>query len=418
LRVSDRLSEVAALLERETGIQIKEPQLGGLAAAVGRAAPGLDAGGFLAALGDPVRRPLLVDRLTDEAAIQETYFMRERRELEAIDWHRLLASAQGRGAAEVAVWVAACASGEEAYSVAMLASEAFGGGPAPVSILATDVSDRALARAAEARYSERSMRDVSDAQRERYFLADEGRSAVGSGLRSMVRLRKHNLVADDAPPAGEARFDLILCRNVLIYFGAKTVESTVASLESSLCPGGQLILGASDRLTSSARRLAESAAGPSQPAKAAVSGSEWRRKPRPPRPPAPPETVPGVADALEAANRKDYARAMELVEITLAADPLDAEAYFVRGTTEMARRDPIAAIDSLRRALYIDPTFGLAAFQLARAHELGGDRAAARRAYAQALRTLEAATDRHPGLLAGVDVAELTAVCRRALGSA
>lgn len=416
--MSDRLPEVAALLERETGIQIKEPQLGGLAAAVGRATPGSDAGGFLAALGDPARRQLLVDRLTDEAAIQETYFMRERRELEAIDWHRLLASARGRGAAEVAVWVAACASGEEAYSVAMLASEAFGGGPAPVTILATDVSDRALARAEEARYSERSMRDVSDAQRERFFLADEGRSAVRSGLRSMVRLRKHNLVADDAPPAGEARFDLILCRNVLIYFGAKNVEDTVASLESSLCPGGQLILGASDRLTSSARRLAEFAAGPPAPARAAVPGREWRRKPRPPRPPTPQETVPGVADALQAANRKDYARAMELVEVTLAADPLDAEAYFVRGTTEMARREPSSAIDSLRRALYIDPTFGLAAFQLARAHELGGDRAAARRAYAQARGTLEAAGDRHPILLAGVDVAELTAVCRRALGSA
>jgi tetratricopeptide (TPR) repeat protein len=127
--------------------------------------------------------------------------------------------------------------------------------------------------------------------------------------------------------------------------------------------------------------------------------------------------VPDVADALEAANRQDYARAVELVERTLAADPLDAEAYFVRGTTEIARHDPGSAVDSLRRALYIDPTFGLAAFQLARAHELRGDRAAARRAYSQALRTLEAAGDRHPILLAGVDVGELTAVCRRALAS-
>jgi Tfp pilus assembly protein PilF len=123
-----------------------------------------------------------------------------------------------------------------------------------------------------------------------------------------------------------------------------------------------------------------------------------------------------VADALEAANRKDYARAVELVELTLAADPFDAEAYFVRGTTEMARREPGTAIDSFRRALYIDPAFGLAAFQLGRAHELRGDERAARRAYGQALRTLDATSDRHSDLLAGIDIAELTAACRRAIG--
>ena len=72
------------------------------------------------------------------------------------------------------------------------------------------------------------MRDVSDARRERFFAADGRRSSVGEQLRSMVRLRRHNLVADPAPPAGEAPFDLILCRNVLIYFGAKTVEAVVA----------------------------------------------------------------------------------------------------------------------------------------------------------------------------------------------
>ena len=200
--------------------------------------------------------------------------------------------------------------------MAMLASEAFGGGPAPVSILATDISDRALARAAEARYSERSMRDVSDAQRERFFLADEGRSTVRSELRSMVRLRKHNLVADEAPPAGEARFDLILCRNVLIYFGAKRVESTVALLGVGAVPGWAADprrLRPPDELGTEARRDRRRPARAGQGRRSgqgmAPQASPAASESRPSR-----RRTPGVADALEAANRKDYARAVELVE--------------------------------------------------------------------------------------------------------
>jgi chemotaxis protein methyltransferase CheR len=415
--MSDQLNRVAELVELEAGIHTNEAQLGALAAALGRASPGLDAAGFLSALDDPARRPALLGRLIDEAAIQETFFMREPRELEAVDWHRLLAAAHARGAEEVTVWVSACASGEEAYSVAMLAAEAFGHRRAPVSILATDISGRALHRAAEAVYSERSMRDVSAAQRERFFTQAGRRSSPGEQLRSAVRFRRHNLVADRTQLPEEAPFDLILCRNVLIYFSAKTVEAVVAYLESALRPGGQLILGASDRLSSSARRL-----------EGIVSCAPVPRRQRAPlrRPlgradradgsaPARPSEEWSVKDALEAANSGEYANALEKTERVLADDPLNAEAYFVRGLTELVGGDPGSAIASLRRALYIDPTFALAAFQLGRSHDLQGDDRAARRSYAQALTTLDRNDDRHQDLLAGVDVGDIVAACRARL---
>jgi chemotaxis protein methyltransferase CheR len=366
--MSEQLATVAELVERESGIQTNPSQFGALSAALGRIAPGMDAAAFLAAIGDAARRQVLLDCLIEEVVVQETFFMRAPRELEAIEWHRLLAAAHARGAQEVTVWVAACASGEEAYSVAMLAAEAFGGGPAPVSILATDVSDRALARAREGVYSERSTRDVGGERRERFFASLGRGSRVDEQLRSMVRFRRHNLVTGEAPPEGEAPFDAILCRNVLIYFGATTVEAVVASLESALRPGGQLILGASDRLTSSAQRLAEIATRPPAPAPPRRAAAErgWRT-PRKPQEVA----APSASDALE------------------ASDPLDAEAHFARGTTELAEGDPGAAVGSFRRALYIDPTFGQAAFQLGRAHEMRGDEPAAQRAYAQALRALD-----------------------------
>jgi chemotaxis protein methyltransferase CheR len=428
--MSDQLNRVAELVELEAGIHTNEAQLGALAAALGRVSPGLDAAGFLAALDDPARRPALLGRLIDEAAIQETFFMREPRELEAVDWHQLLAAAHARGAEEVTVWVSACASGEEAYSVAMLAAEAFGHKRAPVSILATDISGRALHRAAEAVYSERSMRDVSAAQRERFFTQAGRRSSTGEQLRSAVRFRRHNLVADRAQLPDEAPFDLILCRNVLIYFSAKRVEAVVAHLESALRPGGQLILGASDRLSSSARRLEGIVASAPTlavdiPAGAAPPAPRRRRAPlrRPlgradraggPAPARPAEEW-SVKDALESANSGEYANALETTERVLADDPLNAEAYFVRGLTELVGGEPGSAIASLRRAMYIDPTFALAAFQLGRAHDLQGDDRAARRSYAQALNTLDRNDDRHQDLLAGVDVVDIVAACRARL---
>jgi chemotaxis protein methyltransferase CheR len=429
--MNEQLKRIAELLERETGIRMREAQMAGLAAALARISPRIDAEQAIATLNDPARGPALLGELIDQVAVQETFFLREPRELEAIDWQRLRAEAVARGAEKVAVWASACASGEEPYSLAILASEALGPARPPVDILATDISERALRRAEEAVYSERSTRELSDARLQRFFIGDGRRSAVGEQLRSLVRFRRHNLAADPAPPSGEPLFDLILCRNVLIYFGAETVEKVVSSLEASLRPGGQLILGASDRLSSSARRLATVAdrrggAITIRPAKAtkrtggAVAAS--RRRPL------------GMADrgggvpanralwkdrsvdaALGAANAGEYRAAIEIVCEILAEDPLDAEAYFVRGLAELATDDPAAATASLRRALYIDPTFALAAFQLGRAHDLRGDVRAARRAYSWTLRNLDTDDERHRELLDQVEPGNVAAACRARL---
>jgi chemotaxis protein methyltransferase CheR len=429
------LERIAALVEGESGIQVKEPQVGALSAALGRVSPGMDADRFLDALDDPAQRALLLGRLIDQVAIQETYFMREPRELEAVDWQQLLEAAHARGAGEVNVWVAACASGEEAYSVAMLATEAFGHTPPPVAILATDISMAALRRAEEGVYSERSIRDLSPTRRDRFLIRDGPRSAVGEQLRSLVRLRRHNLVADPAPPAGEVRFDLILCRNVLIYFDSQNVETVIGSLESALQPRGRLILGASDRLGSSARRLGEIAIDEFEPAaalrsrtparRAGASRSRALRRPlgragRAPTPAVVPSAPPGgdMDAALKAANKGEYAAAIESAGRALAADPLNAEAHYVRGLSELATDDPAAAVESLRRALYVDPTFALAAFQLARAHELSGDQLAARRAYGWTLQALSRGDQRSRGRLDRVEIDDVAAACRARLAEA
>jgi chemotaxis protein methyltransferase CheR len=390
----------------------------------------MTAGRFLGALSEPAGAHRLLGQLIDQVAVQETYFLRERQELEAIEWEALAAAAHLRGEPAVRVWICACASGEEAYSVAMLAVESFATLRPPVSILATDVSERALDRAQQGVYNERSMREVDTPRRERFFHERGRGSEVGDELRALVTFRRHNLVGESATPIGESSFDVVLCRNVLIYFGPGNVQRVVGSLRSALRPGGQLILGASDRLMSSAHRLAQLASGVQPPPP--VSGGAKRRRSRhaPSRSgrsgagadrrervidrSAPRLRV--VADAQAAANAGDFAEAIAITDEILARDALDSEAYFVRGLTELAAGDPAAASESLRRALYIDPAFALAAFQLGRAQDLRGDERAARRAYRQALSTLEGEGEqRHLAMLEEVHVADIAAACRARL---
>jgi Tfp pilus assembly protein PilF len=88
------------------------------------------------------------------------------------------------------------------------------------------------------------------------------------------------------------------------------------------------------------------------------------------------------------------------------------ETRFLRALGELEGGEPLAAAASLRHVLYLDPTFGLAAFALGRAHEASGDASAARRAYQQALRTIDVTDERHDHLLEQVDLADVATACR------
>jgi chemotaxis methyl-accepting protein methylase len=373
------------LVERETGIVIRDPQLPGLKAMLARLEPDMDVATFLSEAADPAAGSGLLGRLVDEVTIQETYFLRERSGLDAIDWAGLLTRVRATGSQSVRIWVAACATGEEAYSLAMLASEALGPAGTKVTVLGTDISTAALRRAEQGRYSERSMQNVAPELRERYFVRDGRHHRVGERLRTLVRLRLHNLISDPAPPLGELPFDLITCRNVLIYFDPPTVEGVIGGLETALRPQGQLLLGVADRLIGTSQRLT----------RLAERRKTGGRRPSPPRP---------------ATLRRPLRRAA--VTEAPASDPLDAEGYFLRGLTELERGEANTAAATLRRALYLDPSFGLAAFQLGRAQDATGDRRAGRRAYEQALRILDPDDKRHREILDQVDLEDVAEACR------
>jgi chemotaxis protein methyltransferase CheR len=406
------IAAVAELVRRETGIAPAVANETVVRAALRRAAPDLEPGDFIHAASDPVRGRGLVERLIDEVTVQETTFVRDRDQLDTIPWHGLLRSARAAGSAVIRVWSAGCATGEEPYTLALLAAEAFAPAPAPVDVLGTDISGGAIAAATAGRYRERAIRALDPALRRRYLEhQDDGSYLVSQRLRELVRFRRHNLVRDQVPPPGEAGFDIITCRNVLIYFEAPIAERVLGRLDASLRPDGKLLLGVADAL----RRTFQIAVPGNRPG-LPQAGQPGGRSPVP-RPRTPPRESRGgrLAAALTAAGKGHRDAALAEVQSLLLRNPLDADAHFVYGLVLLEAGEPASAVAAFRRALYTDPTFALAAFTLGCAYDALGDKAAARRAYEQALRTLDPADTRHELLLQQIDIGDIAAACRTRL---
>jgi chemotaxis protein methyltransferase CheR len=400
------LAAIAELIREESGIQLRSDRYPALRAAIARAEPNAAPVAFLELARDPGSGPAALARLIDEVTVHESSFFREWDALEALSWRLMLSQAQARGSSVIRVWSAACSTGEEVYSLAIAACEAFAPGDPPVRILGTDIANAALDRARDGRYRERPLRAVPPALRSRYFAPDGREQLVGERPRRLVEFRQHNLARDPAPPADEEPFDLVLCRNVLIYLDAETVDRVVRALERSVYPDGSLILGTADVLCETTQRLTRFAE---------QSDSPGARDPRPAALRRPlglePERNRTLAEAVRAAGDGRHEEALADTAVLLALDPLDADASFVRGLVLLESGAFADAVDSLRRALYVDPSFGLAAFQLGRAYDGLGDEAAARRFYAQALRALEPGDERHDLLLGQTDLSDIAAAC-------
>lgn len=201
----------------------------------------------------------LKERVIEAVTTGETSFFRDGHPFEAFRLHilpRLAEEARrrrrlGRGA-KVRIWCVGASTGQEPYSVAMAIleqaaadrrSEIF---ERDFSILATDVSSRAIAAAAAGTYSRRELdRGLTPAQIARFFEEREGRWVVREPVRGLVEFRALNLIG---PLPGMGPFDVIFCRNVLIYFGDETRRRIVGLFHAALLEGGWLLLGSAESL--------------------------------------------------------------------------------------------------------------------------------------------------------------------------
>src|SRR5918994_427889 len=145
---------------------------------------------------------------------------------------------------QVRVWVTGCATGEEAYSVAILLHEyaATLDEPPTIQVFATVIDDDAIAVARQGRYSETIAVDVEPARLRRYFVAEPGYFRVRQELRDLVLFASHNILRD--PPF--SRLDLVTCRNVLIYLNRAVQDQVLRLFHFGMLPDGYLLLGSSE----------------------------------------------------------------------------------------------------------------------------------------------------------------------------
>jgi chemotaxis protein methyltransferase CheR len=188
----------------------------------------------------------LVDEIVEAMTTNESLFFRDVKPFDQfrnLVLPRLLAArASSR---QIRIWSAACSSGQEPYSLAMvLSDEAARLQGWKIDVLGTDISKAMVERARAGSYSQFEVqRGVPPALLKKYFVADGERWQVAPALKQMLRFREFNLL-DDAAPLGQ--FDVVFCRNVLIYFDQPTKAQILAQIARRMPADGLLYLGGSE----------------------------------------------------------------------------------------------------------------------------------------------------------------------------
>ena len=171
----------------------------------------------------------------------ETYFFRERAQLDVLTTEVIEEVLQG-GDGNLRVWSAGCASGEEAFSLAITLVESRRLRPSQIHIIASDISPRAIEKCVAGLYRELSFRATPPEMIQKYFEPFAQGFMIKNEIKRMVKFARINLM-DSQNVAGRGRVDAIFCRNVLIYFDKATQKKVVEGFAKALRPGGYLFLG-------------------------------------------------------------------------------------------------------------------------------------------------------------------------------
>jgi chemotaxis protein methyltransferase CheR len=196
-------------------------------------------------LGQP-NSAALAQQVVEALLNNETYFFRDRAMFDHLQRNVLPALAERRqGVRRLSVWSVGCSTGQEAYSLAMLfAEQPLRWREWGIDILGTDVARSVVSAAREGNFSQfQIQRGLGVAQMVSFFEETRTGWRANEALRNTVRFEQHNLL--DTPP-DPGRFDLILCRNVLLYFDRPTRQRAFERLAAALAPDGRIMLGAGE----------------------------------------------------------------------------------------------------------------------------------------------------------------------------
>jgi chemotaxis protein methyltransferase CheR len=233
-------------IHRCLGLRFDDGKLGFLAEVLGRRveATGRPPAIYLCGLEAPQGAEQELRALAQELTVTETYFFRNAEQFRALIEVALPDRARADPVSRpVRILSAGCASGEEVYSLAILARDLPELKDCGVSIRGIDVNPAMLERAARARYSPWALRETPAGIQSRYFRGDGRELLLDDGVRTSVTFEERNLIDDDPTFWRPRSFDVIFCRNVLMYFAPEVAQTVVARLSRSLVPGGFMFLG-------------------------------------------------------------------------------------------------------------------------------------------------------------------------------
>lgn len=392
----------------------------------------------------PEERQALIEALV----VPETWFFRDREAFAALA--RLAGERLVREPARVLrILSVPCSSGEEPYSAAMALLDA-GIAPARFAIDAIDISGRAIAQAERAFYGRNAFRGQPLAFRDRHFSEAGGGWQLSESVRQRVRFAQGNLFEDAVD--GEARYDFVFCRNVLIYFHRDAQDRAIRRLDAQLADGGMLFVGPAEtglmmRHAMTPARIPLAFAFVRTPAGGMPAGAvpPVRRAPAPvatglpsvtlpavparqpalasiavragagvasvgaARPngaamplstplPVPPlrKVLPDLDDARRLADAGRFDEAEGIIQEIAGLSAPEADTFYLLGLIADARGRHADAGDFYRKTLYLDPVHYEALTHLAALLDVGGDAVGARQLMLRAQRALARRDKAHP----------------------
>jgi chemotaxis protein methyltransferase CheR len=334
-----------------------------------------------------------LEELLSHITINETYFFRNAGHFDALRNHILTKFSKENKDGIIRIWSAGCSTGEEPYSIAMIALDMLQDGrDLQIEILGTDVDRSAIDRAERGVYRKRSLRATSDIYKDKYFSENDGRFEVDQKLKDMVRFMPFNLMDAPCPKPSQGSWDIIICRNVVIYFDQESARHVVGMFHGALNDDGYLFMGHSeslDRLSTdfsaisvgdtfvyvkkgSSPDLAEAAAEsarrgvPERAIAGRTSSSIARKKDTGPRkqsrrrrkivPLQPIKSAELIyKEGLDLLECKEFDAALSKAEKYIELKPSDAKGYLLAGKILANRGIYGRAVDELGKAIELEP---------------------------------------------------------------
>ncbi len=350
-----------------------------------------DCASYMKVLRDSRRGPAEWDALIAEITICETHMFRHTEQFDALrDLVLPDLIARNSSRRRLRIWSAGCATGAETYSMAILLKRELAHLVAgwDVTILGTDINRQCLTQAREGRFEEWTFRSTPEELKHDCFSKEGNFWKIASKYKEGVSFQYHNLVEHSFPSLVNnlSAFDLIACRNVMIYFGPDVMQKMVRQFHDCLVPDGWLLVGpAEPNMTyftsfrtvnvpgvTLYQRGGQEAANEDQFAYGAVAAT------LPPpvqiQEPASEAAQPSLAEVRQQADRGEWKKSARSCEELLEKDNLNSAAHFYHALILEQMNRHAEAEQSLRRAIYLDRQFIMAHYHLGLFLQNRGDR--------------------------------------------